>query len=533
MRKPYFIFSIIFFFVSMLYLYLSSYSEASLRWALNNSDLLFPFSIYQNVVSPTRTPVWVFGGYTPFIEVTFGFLLWLPVRNIPLTLILYAAFQLCFILAAAIYLAHCIFGKNWKIFSSITFIFSIAIIIAAAGYLNYFNFLFYWYMHISTFAMGLVALGLLIQSLTMAKNGRRFWISLALLSLIGVIGTVSDALFVAQFVAPALILIMCTVIIGAVRFRRAAITALTVLYSTALGLLIFNVPNLWGSQRMFLNGYYLQTTILDVKGKFLSMLDNISSVWQGHVLVAVVWFSFYILCVVLTVIITRRWAVQKKGTIRLRLGMGLFFFLIQLVTTLSAELISSEPVVRYILPVVFIPLFAGWPFLASGFPRWMKFLLGRVSYIMGAILIGLASFFMILNLHPANKVSNLWNFYPDNFQCLDENLSGLKLHYGIAQYWQARPMTLFSKSGLLVVQVMPNLEPFPILSNLNDYQDKFEFIILDYGNLTPTSIDRGLVLQRFGAPATSFICSTYEVLVYNRASDAAFAHQFSNFNFGQ
>ena len=258
----------------------------------------------------------------------------------------------------------------------------------------------------------------------------------------------------------------------------------------------------------------------------------LASAWEGHFAVAFIWILFYVLCALLVFLLTRRRQQLRLGSIRKRIILGLSFFLFQLVATISAGLLSVEPSLRYFLPVVFIPLIWGWPILVIQAPYWMKFRRRRSGVFVAAFLGSIFAIFLITNVQFTVPPSDLLHYYPPFIQCIDQNTSRLKLQNGIAQYWLARQVTLFSQAGLTLVQSMPDLSPYPILSDTRTFDRDFEFIIVENGSQNAWSLDRSRIILRFGEPATTFTCANLEALVYNRPGDEKFAHQNQIVNSG-
>lgn len=527
-RNILFIFSIIFFFLSFIILFFSGAPAKYLQDGFNNSDILLPFSVYKSILNKSHTD-WQFGGYTPFLELLFGFILWLFTNNIQLTFFLYAVLQPTIIILCLLQLSRCITGTNRGPMSLTVIFATFPILIFSTGHLKFLYEIFTWYQHVSTICFMLLGLGWVIRYTTTIPSKHQLYSSdLIGICLVTIIAALSDALILAQFVLPITIMITAFLILKLIPFRRGVIAGLLVLYSTAAGLAMYQLPRLWGGDRIILAGSYMKPAFDRIIENWPFLIKTIlitteSSEWFLSPIII-----FYGLCA--SIFILFLWHLKKTniGKVSLRYLMSLIFFLFQLGSILAAVLLANEAGDRYMLPIFLIPLFWGWPILILGSPIWLKEVRGKLAILIAFAILGFSVVMIVKNIlaNPLGNQPNLTEYYPGFIQCMDENAGRLDIHHGIAHYWQARPITLLSKTQLVVVQVFPDLTPMKFLNNSDFYRDNFDFVIIDNDPPPGIWIDRELVYQRFGAPATTFSCEDSDVLVYNRESDSNFRHQF-------
>src|ERR1700722_14049304 len=126
---------------------------------------------------------------------------------------------------------------------------------------------------------------------------------------------------------------------------------------------------------------------------------------------------------------------------------------------------------RYLHPMFFLPLFA-WP-IAAGFSRWIaRERAVRLTLLAGAAASVLVSSALLARTEmpriPLHRYATPLVRELDNYA----SLYGLK--YGVAGYWQARLITLLSKTGLRVYQVDRNLQPYHWVSNMEWYSEALE-----------------------------------------------------------
>ena len=126
-----------------------------------------------------------------------------------------------------------------------------------------------------------------------------------------------------------------------------------------------------------------------------------------------------------------------------------------------------------------------------------------------------------------NSLLDISEYYPAWVACIDNNAQKYHIHHGIADYWQARTLTLESKAGLSVAQVSPDLLPFRWENNSSEYEgNDFDFVILDGNTDSNYEIKLATVVDQFGQPDVSFSCEGNDVLIYNQPKDVKFRDQF-------
>lgn len=183
---------------------------------------------------------------------------------------------------------------------------------------------------------------------------------------------------------------------------------------------------------------------------------------------------------------------------------------------------------KYFLPVFLVPLF-GWGVWAEAAlvarPRCGRLVAGGV---LAAAAVAVAAAWQA----PRQVTRDVWHWYPPLVQQLDDFAERHNLRYGLAGFWDARVITLLSRTGLRVYQVVRDdsapggFAPTNWLGNRDWFlgrpgsrhpDPRFSFVLL--GQEVP---DRGKVVRAFGEPAASPACEGREVLIYNRPADSAF-----------
>jgi hypothetical protein len=375
-----------------------------------------------------------------------------------------------------------------------------------------------------------LALGLLIKLLSFPSIISKSSLT-TLLGLSGLImfAVMSDALFIAQFAVPAVAILVLAIIFKLLPFRKAAYPALAIMYATAGGLGLYRLPYLWKSERLAFYGSYFKPTLEQMINNLSLVVQVIPTAWGSNLWISLIWIIFYAFCLyrIRTIFANRK---HELGNIQSRLLIFFTFLLIQLGANIGSGLTTiTEPGVRYFLPVIFTPLFWGWPFLLIAMPGWMKVFRGTKLVVAGTALAALALFLLFTSHLSVQNLLQSAEDAPDFVECMDQKAGALKLRRGMANYWQARPVTLFSKTGLVVVQVDPSLVPFRILNNTDGYADDFDFVIISNDFRPGYWMDRNNVVEQFGQPGSTFFCGPSEILVYNREEDIQVKNHFDAF----
>jgi hypothetical protein len=95
--------------------------------------------------------------------------------------------------------------------------------------------------------------------------------------------------------------------------------------------------------------------------------------------------------------------------------------------------------------------------------------------------VSVALFFCVKGFS-GNGLRSYFSFYPDRAKCMDDFAQRKKLHHGIATYWVAKYVTMFSKYGVKVYPVFDDLSPnLHVTNKWWFYGDDavFDFIIVN------------------------------------------------------
>lgn len=111
--------------------------------------------------------------------------------------------------------------------------------------------------------------------------------------------------------------------------------------------------------------------------------------------------------------------------------------------------------------------------------------------------------------------------------CIDGYADDFRLHFGLSDYWNAKPVTIFSSKGIRVNQLHYNLDIDYWNSNFNWFLGKgggtpeYDFLVVE-------RLNESAVIPYYGKPAAILPCPGARIYVYNRAiEDAKFRRQFT------
>ena len=111
--------------------------------------------------------------------------------------------------------------------------------------------------------------------------------------------------------------------------------------------------------------------------------------------------------------------------------------------------------------------------------------------------------------------------------CILDVAESHQLTRGVAQYWQARPLTLLSNKGLKVVPIHGvTLKPYFWASSRRQFSGQYDFAVVDHSVDDATSwttkawylIDRSKIIRLNGKPVEIEWCDQSEILIYPPAT---------------
>jgi|GEM_PF-3463934 len=188
------------------------------------------------------------------------------------------------------------------------------------------------------------------------------------------------------------------------------------------------------------------------------------------------------------------------------------FILISVLFNLVCFLITKRPPTnRYLMTFYFFPILLFF-LISIGYKKIIKKtkIFFNIAYLTLFFLI-----YKIVNIFIMEKITLKKDFYPEEIQCVDSVLKNYNRH-GIADYWDARVYSNFSKIGLKIDAVGALLIPFNSIGNTKQFRNSYSYIIIDVSpseeiNQFWKPNDKLIKLYR---PLSSVICGTKKVILF-------------------
>jgi hypothetical protein len=212
---------------------------------------------------------------------------------------------------------------------------------------------------------------------------------------------------------------------------------------------------------------------------------------------------------------------KKKSSLDKRVIFLNYFIIFSLLGTLFLVcFISYEVVDRYCFPLFFLPILLF--FYSTKIFQGFHFVQNTALLLACSAILSVPLYILVLIHRPAFKIKT--EYYPKYMTCIDQALHGLD-HHGIAQYWDARIISMLSKENLQISPLVQRLEVFPWWANLQRFENSNSFaIIVDVkkDNLHRPSwkgdqikgLDQKFIENYNGKPKKTVICGPTKLLIY-------------------
>ncbi len=175
-------------------------------------------------------------------------------------------------------------------------------------------------------------------------------------------------------------------------------------------------------------------------------------------------------------------------------------------TLLVTGLSNRDFTPRYLLPFLFLP------------PVFLFILLSEGKSRILVSLLFVSSCLAIFANHGKEKSPVLfYTYYPEFVRCVDTLAKRHHVSRGIAQYWDAIPLYVFSNAGLDVVPVIDDGSPMRFAFNNNDFSGEFSFAVIDNNATGLYKISRTAIEQRLSNKPFEYQCFEKTVLIFNEA----------------
>ena len=368
--------------------------------------------------------------------------------------------------------------------------------------------------HFGVIVVGTGCLAILTSTFGHQHSDGKVGLPVLIALLLSALTVASDMLYVVHFLVPAMLSVCLLLALREITYRRALVYA-----SLCLSLPIGRVLNrlLTGSD----TAAALPTfSFQNLQTGLLQLIAWVKSSWLPHPLVLLAGSSFVLtIGFVLTVIVRARTRCAKAP----QRMFVLSFLVFQLSACVLSVLYLGKVTLRYLLPLIIMPTFFGWPLLFAAACKPLRILNNNVGSKIMAFVILLICGGILARIGISPQIGQLVDYYPEVVRCMDDQTRQRHLQNGLSNYWQAKYISMLSHNGLHVVQLDADLRPFYWVNNRHWYEQPFEFIVIDPRQPDGSRLDRAKIIDRFGWPDDSFRCGSSEILIYHSAQ---FQEQF-------
>lgn len=340
------------------------------------------------------------------------------------------------------------------------------------------------------------------------KSRKPIWI--AILSTIAFTSALSDSLFIVQFSIPFIGTLLASRVtaknIGL--YTPSLITA--TLFSSLLGMKSYDffISN---------NTKYPISIEVDKFDQQANFLHNFFlDLFNQQPLLAIFLIAFYGLALT-SIFYWPKTIINKKESIFLR--FLLTFSFISALTTITATTVvtnlSSGP--RYLIPIFYWP-----PIIAIS----MVALFIR-SHQFQLIALSLLSILALKFIGNDSSLNNQTATQPTDISCIIENINASGLSRGIATYWDAKPIQVFSGGKIKVAQYTGDLNEHRWITSGSFYQKTYDFAIVSEDQIEVYKLDRDKIIRANGDPKKEINCGQKTLLTYPRGQMLLNQNKFS------
>lgn len=440
-------------------------------YTFTNTDTLYLPSIWKDVmIDGTGFKGWHLNGAPNFFpDMTLYFIIRFFISNWLTAIIVFSMVQSAIILTLSYFVVKTFIEGIPPLFLNLGMLLMLLIFysqLSGGFYYHTYLFLSMTY-HTGSYVMLLLSLLFLGRYL---KNDKPA--DLAVLFIVMVLAVFNDRLYLFQFSFPSLVLVLLLI-------SKPMRKKLLFFYSASLAAIIFGIVifNLIGLSAIFdiahINNNFLNWA--NVLSSFQILFLEYANKFRGSffysivgLLVILSWISMFVLSV--------------KAVIRLVKGKKVVGAYIMetaycLFATVYSLCIFTGPALggnylglahdRYNVYFIFFNLF-NWPFLAFKVSE-VRALRQPVTALISLFL--LFNIGVLLYFHSktttAEGLSRFTHYYPDAARDMDELAVKYDLKYGLADFWYAKYITMFSKTDLRVYSVVRHLSPYKHVTNEN------------------------------------------------------------------
>lgn len=485
-----------------------------------NSDTLYLPSIYKDlIIDKSGLGGWHLNGAPNFIPDMFLFFIVRSFFNhfIP-ACFAFSLIQLVIILVLLSVLYKSITNSiNYIHLSFAALLMSFFLLVTLAN--NDFVYTFYLLSisyHLGAFIMLLISLILLFNYI---KNNSRIY--LTILIILNIVSIINDRLYLVMFSFPIYTLILTlflktekkkqyikiliyntiSILLGLFLFRMLRLSGYVHIIN--LSWKVFSFDNIIPALKIFMNQHTFYLKELDFRGIINLMF------------IASFFIHLYLLIKNIILIINKKDFNETEFIYLLIFTSSTFIILI---TPIINGNYVSWALLRYNIYSLYWGVFS-YAFLLYKLSTKTRISLNYLAFIV-VIFLCIETIFTIKKINNNNITEGLTNFmtyYPENVKCIDELSEKEDLRFGIAEYWKAKYITMFSKKDVRVYTVMDNLTIWYHVMNQNWYYQnkKGKFANPEFNFVLTNGINKEEINNYLGIPVDTISCNdNWEIFKY-------------------
>jgi hypothetical protein len=182
------------------------------------------------------------------------------------------------------------------------------------------------------------------------------------------------------------------------------------------------------------------------------------------------------------------------------------YFIIMTIAIVTILILAPMPIAtRYMIPfyeisIVILPLYLG----LLGF--FKKPISQSILYILAFLLLVGA----VADIASKLKNKSFHNsYYTPLAECIDDFVHKTGAKYGIATYWNAKPIYMQSETDIVLAQTHYDLQPDTKISSTSWQKSAYDFALI-----INNDIDKSKIIKINGQPDETFNCPKSEIIYY-------------------
>ncbi|MBU8892083.1 MAG: hypothetical protein KOO66_04850 [Bacteroidales bacterium] len=370
--------------------------------------------------------------------------------------------------------------------------------------------------HLGAFIMLLISFILLFKYLKSGKN-----IHLVILFIISILSVINDRLFIVMFSFPVFALIFvffiqiadkkryfkvlisnsASILIGLFLFRMLKLSGY--IHIIDLFWKVFNFNNITPALKIFIEQHSYYINELDFRG-IIDILFLLSFAVHIYLLIKNI------------VLVIKKKEFNESEFIYLLIFVPVLFLI--LVTPIINGNYVSWALLRYNIYSLYLGIFS-YVYLLYKLQKTKRSSINYLSLVLVVLMLA-ESVFIITKISKQNirkGLSGFMNYYPEKAQCIDQLSLENVLKYGVADYWDAKYITMFSKQDVRVYTVLDNLSVWYHVMNGNWFykEGKGKYGNPEFNFVITNRFDTDKINAHPGIPVDTLKCiNGTEIFIY-------------------